>query len=414
MKHCFFLTLLALANFADIHLLQADCYQLIYRPEANHIALVVDRSGSMAGQPLADAKRGVKAFLRQMRPTDRATLITFDDTVQLVQGETSNQTALSRTVDDIRPAGATALYDAIARAALTLIHKKGNRLIIYLTDGADNRSRYRLVELEKITVSEGILVYGIGLGRVDIQRLNQLSRQTSGTFEHTLQSADLENLYLRVLNQYYEQYGRQQTNVGTLIVTSIPDGQEVVIDGRKVGRTPHKSVGLNPGQYQIGIIYNRGIWECNTVVQKSYLTLIDSRESDLGADLLIVSSPQGSTVFLDDIYVGITAIGTPLSLKQGNWVARAQADGRQLRVRKVPYGNHRFRLRGIPDFNFGSDQEIEIEIPISRDEIVLYFDIFRQKVIDAKGQVYAVGRPTDPFSELEGDFDDFDDELEDF
>ena len=186
------------------------------------------------------------------------------------------------------------------------------------------------------------------------------------------------------------------------------------IDGRKVGRTPHKSVGLNPGQYQIGIIYNRGIWECNTVVQKSYLTLIDSRESDLGADLLIVSSPQGSTVFLDDIYVGITAIGTPLSLKQGNWVARAQADGRQLRVRKVPYGNHRFRLRGIPDFNFGSDQEIEIEIPISRDEIVLYFDIFRQKVIDAKGQVYAVGRPTDPFSELEGDFDDFDDELEDF
>ena len=69
MKHCFFLTLLALANFADIHLLQADCYQLIYRPEVNHIALVVDRSSSMAGQPLADAKRGVKAFLRQMRPT---------------------------------------------------------------------------------------------------------------------------------------------------------------------------------------------------------------------------------------------------------------------------------------------------------------------------------------------------------
>lgn len=75
MKHCFFLTLLASANFAAIHLLQADCHQLIYRPEVNHIALVVDRSGSMAGQPLADAKRGGKAFLRQMQPTGRAALI---------------------------------------------------------------------------------------------------------------------------------------------------------------------------------------------------------------------------------------------------------------------------------------------------------------------------------------------------
>ena len=65
-----------------------------------------------------------------------------------MQEETSNRD-LSRAVDDIRPAGATALYDAIARAALTSIHKKGNCLIIYLADGADNRSRYHLAELEK-------------------------------------------------------------------------------------------------------------------------------------------------------------------------------------------------------------------------------------------------------------------------
>lgn len=173
-------------------------------------------------------------------------------------------------------------------------------MLIYLTNGADNRNRYRLVELGKMTVSEGILVYGIRLGQVEVQKLKQLSRQTNGTFEHTLQSANLEDLHLRALNQYYEQYGRQQTNTSTLIVTSIPDGQEVVIDEYKVGITPHKSVGLNPGQYPIGVIYNHGIWECDAVVQKSYLTLIDSHESDLGTDLLVVSSPQGSTVFLDD------------------------------------------------------------------------------------------------------------------
>ena len=115
MKHCFFLTLLASANFAAIHLLQADCYQLIDRAEVNHIALAIDQSGRMTGQPLADAKRGDKAFLRQMQPTGRATLTTSDDTVQLAHGETSNQTDLSRAIDGIRPIGATALYDTSTR-----------------------------------------------------------------------------------------------------------------------------------------------------------------------------------------------------------------------------------------------------------------------------------------------------------
>ena len=119
MKRCFFLTLLASANFAAIHLLQADCYQLIDRPEVNHIALVVDQSGRMAGQPLADAKRGDKAFLRQMQPAARAALITSNDTVQLAHGETSNQTDLSRAIDGIRPVGETTLYDTSTRAALT-------------------------------------------------------------------------------------------------------------------------------------------------------------------------------------------------------------------------------------------------------------------------------------------------------
>ena len=151
----------------------------------------------------------------------------------------------------------------------------------------------------------------------------------------------------------------------------------------------------------MGIIYNRGIWECQAVVQNGYRTLIDSRQSDLGADLLIVSSPQGASVFIDDAYVGLTAVGKPISLAKADWFKKAQADGRQLRVRKVPYGNIQLRLRGIPDFDFGPDQEIEVEIPIKDEQMVLFADIFRQKVVDQKGKVYAVGQPNDPFQELE-------------
>lgn len=404
-------TFLLLVWLISTPVLLADCYKLMHQPTANHIVLVIDCSGSMNGQPLADAKRGANSFLAQIKSNDRVALISFDDSVEFVQDEINNPNVLSTAVNDLRSGGATALYDGIARAALSLVNKKGNRVIVYLTDGNDNKSRYRLTELEKMTVSEGIFVYGIGLGQVDIEKLQQLSQKTSGTIRYTQISSNLENLYLEVWDEYYNQYNKQQPDEGSLVVTSIPDNKEVIINGRKVGTTPFREISLKEKPIKIGIVYNQGIWECDAIIKAGYQTVIDTRESDLGAELLIVSSPQGATVFIDDVYIGVTAIGTPVSMSKPNWVEQAQKDSRQLRISKIPYGNHRFRLRGIPDFDFGPDQQIEIEIPVSNDHMILFFDIFRQKVTSDEGKIYSVGRPNDPFSELD---DDFDEGLDDF
>ena len=404
-------TFLLLVWLISTPVLLADCYKLMHQPTANHIVLVIDCSGSMNGQPLADAKRGANSFLAQIKSNDRVALISFDDSVEFVQDEINNPNVLSTAVNDLRSGGATALYDGIARAALSLVNKKGNRVIVYLTDGNDNKSRYRLTELEKMTVSEGIFVYGIGLGQVDIEKLQQLSQKTSGTIRYTQISSNLENLYLEVWDEYYNQYNKQQPDKGSLVVTSIPDNKEVIINGRKVGTTPFREISLKEKPIKIGIVYNQGIWECDAIIKAGYQTVIDTRESDLGAELLIVSSPQGATVFIDDVYIGVTAIGTPVSMSKPNWVEQAQKDSRQLRISKIPYGNHRFRLRGIPDFDFGPDQQIEIEIPVSNDHMILFFDIFRQKVTSDEGKIYSVGRPNDPFSELD---DDFDEGLDDF
>ena len=83
----------------------SDCYQLIHQPVNNHIVLVVDRSGSMSGQPIAEAKKGVQAFLRQMNPSDQAALIAFDDHVNLIQTSTSDPAQLINAVDQISLGG---------------------------------------------------------------------------------------------------------------------------------------------------------------------------------------------------------------------------------------------------------------------------------------------------------------------
>jgi len=315
---------------------------------------------------------------------------------------TNSHSALHRAIDKIRSKGATVLYDALARATLSLAGREGARIVVFLTDGRDTGSRYSIGDLEKMDVSEGVFVYGIGLGNVDGKALRRLSHATNGTFEQTRNSADLKSLYLRVLNGYYQRYGSRLQDTGALTVRSIPDNQPVLIDGRKIGVTPFKMDAVTPGAYNVEVIFNRGIWECGAVVKVGYRTTLDARESDLGAELLILSTPQGATVFLDDTYVGITAIGVPISPKLQDWVAKAKADARQLRIPKVPFGNHRLRVRGIPDFDFGPEQELEIDLPVKNQESVLFVDIFGRKVFDERGNTI-VGKSHDPFKELEGE-----------
>lgn len=412
-KFVLFLTLIFLILGITTQITYAECYRLIKKPAINHIVLVIDRSGSMQGKPLSDAKVGAKAFISNLKSDDHAAVIAFDSKVKVIQEVTGNRSVLHRAVDKISSSGATALYDAIARATLMLAGRKGARIIVFLTDGQDNESRYTIQDIEKMNVSEGIFVYGIGLGNVDIKTLHGLSRATNGTFEHTRNSANLKDLYLRVLSEYYRRYGNQLSDTSSLIIKSVPDGQQVILDGRKVGTTPFRRDAVNSEveQIKVGMIFERGIWECNAVTKPGYYTIIDARESDLGAELLIVSRPAGATVFLDNTYVGITAVSKPISPAHKNWAAKAKADTRQLRIHKVPYGNHRLRLRGIPDFDFGPDQELEVELPVKDEELILFVDIFRQKIRDQHGNIIAGGKPHNPFQELEDAIDeDFDSE----
>jgi len=46
------------------------------------VALVIDRSGSMSGRPLDEAKRCAEYVLGKLRPTDAVSLVKFDSRVQ--------------------------------------------------------------------------------------------------------------------------------------------------------------------------------------------------------------------------------------------------------------------------------------------------------------------------------------------
>ena len=64
------------------------------------IALVIDRSGSMDGRPLQEARRCAAFAVSRMRPIDSVSLVQFDDTVERLWPATALGALLSHITGD--------------------------------------------------------------------------------------------------------------------------------------------------------------------------------------------------------------------------------------------------------------------------------------------------------------------------
>ena len=77
-----------------------------------HLALVLDRSGSMSGVPLQEAKRCARHMLDGLAPGDRAAIFAFDDEVLRVAPLTpaSEKLTLASALAMIESGGSTNLH----------------------------------------------------------------------------------------------------------------------------------------------------------------------------------------------------------------------------------------------------------------------------------------------------------------
>jgi Ca-activated chloride channel homolog len=115
--------------------------------KTSDVVLVFDKSGSMQGEPLTQAKAGAKAFIAALDPRDRVTIVFFDSEVYPPIGPLAagaGRAELEQRIDGIVADGGTALYDAIdaARTAIAAASKSSKRIhaLVVLTDGKDEGS----------------------------------------------------------------------------------------------------------------------------------------------------------------------------------------------------------------------------------------------------------------------------------
>jgi Ca-activated chloride channel homolog len=131
--------------------------------EPIHVALLLDTSKSTRNV-LDEIKERAKKFLKQLRPQDRAMVVSFDYEVHLLTGLTADRKALERAIQnaDIGEFVGTTLYDAVYEVEEHHLKKiNGRKAIILLTDGKDHGSQVSADELLEVSAESDALIYSI-------------------------------------------------------------------------------------------------------------------------------------------------------------------------------------------------------------------------------------------------------------
>ena len=124
--------------------------------------LVLDTSGSVAGDKLLRLQAAGRALLGGLRAGDEASLVTFDQEVKVRVPPTSDRLRLERAVSGILPGGATALYDALYAGTL-LVSGRGRSLLVVFTDGEDNLSWLDAAQVRRVLLESNVLVQAVGI-----------------------------------------------------------------------------------------------------------------------------------------------------------------------------------------------------------------------------------------------------------
>ncbi len=165
------------------------------------VIFCLDKSGSMAGKKIEQARNALKFVLNNLRDGDTFNIIAYDDKIEIFKPELQkcdDQTRAEalRFIDSIHDGGSTNINGALTRA-FSLIGDTGRpSYLIFLTDGlptAGEKREAAIAENVKTANKSHIRLFSFGVGfDVNARLLDRLSTENSGTSEYVKPNQDIE------------------------------------------------------------------------------------------------------------------------------------------------------------------------------------------------------------------------------
>lgn len=166
------------------------------------IAFVIDTSGSMKGEKIAQARRALKFCINSLRDADRFNVFGFATDVRtfrdgLAPASADERSAACQFTDKLDALGGTNIHQALL-AALNADPKDATRpyMVVFMTDGqptVDVTDPERILKSVRQRNAERVRFHVFGVGTdVNTNLLDRLAEQNSGSRDYCIEGEDLE------------------------------------------------------------------------------------------------------------------------------------------------------------------------------------------------------------------------------
>jgi Ca-activated chloride channel family protein len=172
------------------------------------VVFIVDKSGSMSGEKIDQARAGLSFCLGQLRPEDRFNLVVYSDGVdKLFEGlrpaSGSDMAVARQRVDQLQADGGTDINSALAAGAGMLKPDGRPSYVIFLTDGlptVGETDANNIVNNAKAAFNKDVKVFVFGVGYdVNTTLLDSLSYNHKGNATYVAPSENVE----QKVSQFY-------------------------------------------------------------------------------------------------------------------------------------------------------------------------------------------------------------------
>jgi Ca-activated chloride channel family protein len=161
-----------------------------------HVTFLLDRSGSMWGEPIEAAKRALRALMRGFGPEDVMRVIAFDD--QLIELPSMSVGDMGFSFYDkqlswIHARGGTEILPAFERAVVLHEFDTMVQVVVLLTDGAVGNEREIIDRVAEACSTHGLRAHAVGVGSaVNRDFIRGFARAGRGLAEFIPNTADIE------------------------------------------------------------------------------------------------------------------------------------------------------------------------------------------------------------------------------